>query len=31
MIDDNYYQVDMRDSYWYEEDDGTVVFRVNDY
>lgn len=31
MIDDNYYQVDMRDSYWYEEDDGTVVFRINDY
>ena len=25
-----YYQVNMENSYWYEEDDGTVVFRVND-
>ena len=31
MIEDNYYMVDIRDSYWYLEDDGTVVFRVNDY
>lgn len=31
MIGDDYHQVDMRDSYWYLEDDGTVVFRVNDY
>lgn len=31
MIDDNYIQVDIRDSYFYHEDDGTVVFRVNDY
>ena len=32
MICENgvYYQVDMKNSYWYEEDDGTVVFRVND-
>lgn len=32
MICENegYYQVDMENSYWYEEDDGTVVFRVND-
>ena len=29
MIGDDYFQVDMRDSYWYHEDDGTVVFRVN--
>lgn len=27
---DSYYRVDMKNSYWYEEDDGTVVFRVND-
>lgn len=31
MIGDEYFQVDLRDSYWYHEDDGTVVFRVNDY
>ena len=31
MIDDTYYHVDLRDNYWYHEDDGTVVFRVNDY
>ena len=31
MIGDNYIQVDIRDSYFYHEDDGTVVFRVNDY
>lgn len=31
MIDDDYIQVDIRDSYFYHEDDGTVVFRVNDY
>lgn len=31
MIGDEYHQVDLRDSYWYHEDDGTVVFRVNDY
>lgn len=30
MIDDTYYSVDIKDSYWYHEDDGTVVFRVND-
>lgn len=30
MIDDNYFLVDMKDSYWYHEDDGTIVFRVND-
>lgn len=29
MIGDDYFQVDMRDSYWYHEDDGTVVFRIN--
>ena len=29
MIGDDYFQVDMRDSYWYHEDDGTIVFRVN--
>jgi hypothetical protein len=28
--DGSYYQVDMDNSYWYEEDDGTIVFRVND-
>ena len=28
--DGSYYQVDMNNSYWYHEDDGTVVFRVND-
>ena len=31
MIDDDYYKVDIKDSYWYHEDDGTVVFRVNDW
>ena len=31
MIGDEYHQVDLKDSYWYHEDDGTVVFRVNDY
>ena len=30
MIGDNYFLVDMDNSYWYLEDDGTVVFRVND-
>ena len=30
MIGDAYFQVDIKDSYWYHEDDGTVVFRVND-
>lgn len=30
MIYDTYYAVDIKDSYWYHEDDGTVVFRVND-
>lgn len=28
--DGSYYQVDINESYWYIEDDGTVVFRVND-
>lgn len=31
MIDDDYIQVNMKDSYFYHEDDGTIVFRVNDY
>ena len=31
MIEDAYFQVDIKNSYWYHEDDGTVVFRVNDY
>ena len=30
MIDNTYYCVNINDSYWYHEDDGTVVFRVND-
>lgn len=30
MIGDDYINVDMKRSYWYHEDDGTVVFRVND-
>ena len=30
MIGDAYFSVNMKDSYWYYEDDGTVVFRVND-
>ena len=30
MIDDTYFAVEIKDSYWYFEDDGTVVFRVND-
>ena len=30
MIGDEYHYVDMENSYWYLEDDGTVVFRVND-
>lgn len=25
-----YYKVDISNSYWYFEDDGTVVFRIND-
>ena len=28
--DGSYYQVDMNNSYWYVEDDGCLVFRVND-
>lgn len=28
--DGSYYQVNMNDSYWYVEDDGCLVFRVND-
>lgn len=28
--DGSYYQVDMENSYWCYEDDGTIVFRVND-
>lgn len=28
--DESYYQVDMDNSYWYVEDDGCLVFRVND-
>ena len=27
---DIYIEVDMNNSYWYFEDDGTVVFRLND-
>lgn len=30
MIDDTYYSVQIKNSYWYHEDDGTVVLRVND-
>lgn len=30
MIEDEYFNVDMINSYWYHEDDGTIVFRVND-
>ena len=30
MISDTYHYVNMENSYWYLEDDGTVVFRVND-
>ena len=30
LIDDVYYYVDMKRSYWRYEDDGTVVFVVND-
>lgn len=30
MIGDDYFQVNIKDSYWYHEDDGTVVFRIND-
>lgn len=30
LIDDVYYDVDMKRSYWRYEDDGTVVFVVND-
>ena len=30
MIGDEYIYVDMENSYWYLEDDGTVVFRVNE-
>lgn len=29
MIGDDYFKVDIQDSYWYHEDDGTVVFRIN--
>lgn len=28
--DGSYYNVNIKDSYWIIEDDGTVVFRVND-
>lgn len=28
--DGSYYQVNMDNSYWYIEDDGCLVFRVND-
>lgn len=28
--DGSYYQVDMDNNYWYVEDDGCLVFRVND-
>lgn len=31
MIGNNYYQVDMEESYWYFEDDGSIVFRVNSW
>lgn len=31
MINDDYFQVDIKNSYWYHEDDGTVVLRINDY
>lgn len=30
MVGDTYYLVDIKNSYWYHEDDGTVVFRIND-
>lgn len=30
LIDDVYYDVNMKRSYWRYEDDGTVVFVVND-
>lgn len=30
MIGNDYINVNMRKSYWYHEDDGTIVFRVND-
>ena len=30
LIDDYYIRVDMRMSYWRLEDDGTVVFVIND-
>ena len=30
MIGNDYHSVDMERSYWYHEDDGTIVFRVND-
>lgn len=30
MFDDSYFRIDMDSSYWILEDDGTVVFRVND-
>ena len=29
-VEEVYFPVDMKNSYWYEEDDGTIVFRVND-
>ena len=31
MLGNNYILVNMIHSYWYHEDDGTIVFRVNDY
>lgn len=30
MVGDTYYSVDIKNSCWYHEDDGTVVFRIND-
>lgn len=29
-VEGTYFPIDMKNSYWYEEDDGTIVFRVND-
>lgn len=26
----SYFKVNMKNSYWYYEDDGTIVFRIND-
>ena len=31
MIGDDYIPVDVNNSYWTLEDDGTIVFRINDY